>query len=705
VDQDAPPGDAGNSTQTAAQGDSHAIAVLEASPNAIVAVDADKGQIVYANPQVEVTFGYRSDELIGQPIGILIPERYRQRHARHRSGYMDRPEARAMGIGRELWARRKDGSEFPVEISLSPITLDGTMQVYATVVDITARRTAEEALAESERRFRTVLEASPNAILGVAADGRIVYVNPRVSGTFGYTADELVGRPIEQLLPDRVADRHIGHRARFVERAAARPMGLGIDLAARRKDGTEFPVEISLSPVDTPDGLLVFATVVDITARKSLESQLLQAQKMESIGRLAGGIAHDFNNMLSAIRGYADLVRDDLANPHVTLDRGTLDGWVGAIRGAADRAATLTSQLLAFSRQQVMSPTVVELADVVRALEPMLRRLIGEHIRLVLRLDDDTGNLRMDPGQLDQTILNLVVNARDAMPSGGTVTIETTNTTISEPYAIEHFDLDPGPYVILSVSDTGIGMDRETKEHIFEPFFTTKERGKGTGLGLATIYGIVRQSGGHIWLYSEPGHGTTFKIYFPRVDLPASVEPASGGGPAETGAGTILVVEDEDAVRDLLMVVLRRAGYELVAARDPQEAIELVSRRQGEIDVLVSDVVMPGLSGPELARQLRERIPTIGIVLLSGYTAETLDLAGLLSQGAQFVPKPFSSQDLLRAVARAAAGSRENRPGGSGGTGGADATTARGGPEDAGGGEPPTGVARVHRGSGQTAER
>ena len=643
----------------------HSNAVLDASPNAIVAVGTD-GRIAYANPQAAETFGWEPEELVGQPVEILLPDHLRERHIGHRDGFRGQATARPMGIGLDLSGRRRDGSEFPVEISLSPVGSGAARLVYATVVDITARKAAERALAASERRFRTVLEASPNAIVAVDQTGRIVYTNPRVDETFGYPAGQLIGQPIERLLPERLATRHLAHRQGFFERPTARPMGIGLDLAGRRRDGSEFPVEISLSPVDTADGRLVFATVADITARKGLEGQLLQAQKMESIGRLAGGIAHDFNNMLSAIRGYADLILMDLAaGDPAALDLGDLQASVQAIHSAADRAATLTGQLLAFSRQQVLTPKVIDVRSTVTSIEPMLRRLIGENVRLVLALDPATGRVRADPSQIDQIIVNLVVNARDAMPGGGTVTVETGNTELSEPYAAEHFDVTPGPYVVLAVSDNGIGMDRETKEHIFEPFFTTKEHGKGTGLGLATIYGIVRQSGGHIWLYSEPGLGTAFKLFFPRVHAPAerAGEPEVGG--REQGSGTILLAEDEQAVREFTVRVLYRAGYTVLAAPDAMEALEIADRHRSEIVAVVSDVVMPGMSGTELVQRIRERYPEIGIVLLSGYTAETLDLADILASGARFVGKPFTPDALVRAVGQAIeAAGRLSRPAG-----------------------------------------
>jgi len=495
-----------------------------------------------------------------------------------------------------------------------------------------------------------VLDASPNAIVAVDSHGRIRYVNPGVTRTFGYAAGELLGRPVEVLLPARVAAGHIAHREGFVAHPVARPMGIALDLSGRRRDGTEFPVEISLSPLETPTGLQVFATIVDITARKTAEAQLLQAQKLESIGRLAGGIAHDFNNMLFAIRGYAEMLEEDLApERRAELDLDLALSNAAAITGVVERATLLTTQLLAFGRRGQMTPRVIDLNEATTALVPMLRRLIGEQVQLSLARDGGAGRVRVDPGQLDQILVNLIVNARDAMPDGGRVTIASGNVIFDEPYALEHFDVQPGAYVMLAVSDTGTGMDRETRARIFEPFFTTKEQGKGTGLGLATIYGIVRQAGGHIWLYSEPGQGSTFKLYLPRVDAPATDEEAPPAG-GRASRGTVLVVEDEPAVRDMTIQVLKRAGWTVVAVSSGTEALTLVDTRAEPFDAIVSDVVMPGMTGIVLAERVLDRHPGMRVVLLSGYTAETLDLERIVKRGVRFVPKPLSGRQLLAAL-------------------------------------------------------
>ena len=510
---------------------------------------------------------------------------------------------------------------------------------------------------ESDARYRGLLEAAPDAMVVVNQAGDIVLLNVQAEKRFGYPRDELVGQPVTNIIPEGFAERLIADDLRSAADALAQQIGTGIELIARRKDGTEFPIEIMLSPLESAEGILVTAAIRDISVRKAAENQLLQAQKLESIGRLAGGIAHDFNNMLFAIHGYAELLTQDLARANrARFDPDSALLSVQAITDAAERAASLTGQLLAFSRQQVVTMQVLDINEAVTTIEPMLNQLIGENMGLAVKLDSAAGHIRADAGQIDQIIVNLVVNARDAMPDGGTVTIETGNVSFDERYTMEHFAVTPGSYVQLAVSDTGLGMDPATREHIFEPFFTTKEVGKGTGLGLATTYGIVHQAGGHVWLYSEPGHGSTFKLYFPSVDAAVEQRPPAPI-PPKVGAGTALVVEDDPAVRDMTTQLLERAGYEVLAVPDGNRAIATAQEAE-RIDVLVTDVVMPGMSGIELAEQMMDSYPLMGVVLLSGYTAETLDLERATAQGATFVSKPVSSSQLMRAVLEAAASRR-----------------------------------------------
>jgi signal transduction histidine kinase/ActR/RegA family two-component response regulator len=382
-----------------------------------------------------------------------------------------------------------------------------------------------------------------------------------------------------------------------------------------------------------------------VDALRDIEQQLQQAQKLEAVGRLAGGISHDFNNILTAILGYSDLTLQRLLEGD-PLKRNLLE-----IRRASERAAALTRQLLAFSRKQVLQPIVLDLNSVVLDLERMLARMIGEDIHLRTTLNHQLGNVKADPGQMEQVIMNLVVNARDAMPDGGKLTIETDNVILDEAYAQRHLSVSPGPYIMLAISDTGTGMPADIQEHLFEPFFTTKEAGKGTGLGLSTVYGIIKQSGGNIWVYSEIGKGTTFKIYLPRVDEPAE-KYTTGGLPREIprGTETILLVEDSDVVRALAHEVLETSGFRVFEAPDPESAIAICERHTGSIDLLLTDLVMPGMGGTEMSAVLRRVKPRMRVLFMSGYTAEAIVNHGILEGGLNFIQKPFTPDALVLKV-------------------------------------------------------
>jgi len=500
-------------------------------------------------------------------------------------------------------------------------------------------------LFKSEDMVLALLESASQGIISIDCLGKIVLANRRAEDMFGYSREELLGARIELLLPESKRSTHTRQREDYFARPRTRPMGIGMDLSGRRKDGTEFPLEVSLSTVESEDGTFGIAFVSDISQRKLLEEQLIHAQKMEAVGRLAGGVAHDFNNMLTVISGYNRMLLDDLS----PLD--PLRGNAEEILKAADRAAALTNQLLAFSRRQIIRPRVLNPNSVLSNTQRMLQRLIGEDIQLVLNLSKDTGNMRADPQHIEQAIVNLAVNARDAMPSGGRITIETANAHLDENYTRTHLGMHPGDFVMIAMSDTGHGMDSETRRHIFEPFFTTKERGKGTGLGLATVYGMVKQSGGDIWVYSELGKGTTFKLYFPKVSEPVSESAdVDADQPKALGSETVLVVEDEKAVRDLTVKMMRQLGYNVLAAAGGEEAIEISKSHTGQIALLLTDVVMPNMSGRQVADHLLESRPGLRVLYLSGYTENTVVHHGVLEEGVSFLPKPFSREGLSKKV-------------------------------------------------------
>ncbi len=501
---------------------------------------------------------------------------------------------------------------------------------------------AQEQLRQSEERFRTLIEGVRDVIFSLGPDGTIASLNPAFETTLGWPREEWLGKPLEQLVhPDDVplALELLGGVIR------SEPHGVRL-LRVRTRKGDYRVGEFSATP-QFRDGKLVgvFGTARDVTERMSLEQQLRQAQKMEAVGRLAGGVAHDFNNILTAITGYADLLLDDLG----AADARRED--VAEIRKAADRAAGLTRQLLAFSRQQVMQAKVIDLNSLVSETENMLGRLLGEDVELATRLASDLAPVRADPGQIEQVIMNLAVNARDAMPQGGKLTIETANVDLDASYAHEHFPVRPGPYVMLAVGDTGTGMDEATQAHLFEPFFTTKEKGKGTGLGLATVYGIVKQSGGYVWVYTELGHGTTFKIYLPRVM--ESLAPRSSEArqaPTIGGSETVLIAEDEAAVRAVARQALERQGYTVLEAPSAEAALDLAQRHSGPLHLLLTDVVMPGMSGRALASRLVELRPELRVIYMSGYTDEAITRHGMLEPGLTYVQKPFTPDALARKV-------------------------------------------------------
>lgn len=610
---------------------------FEVSPHGLVLTDPE-GNIVLVNRQACEIFGYPEADLLGRSVDLLLPARARAEHVNHRAAYRRAPTARQMGAGRELQALRKDGREIIVEVGLAPVLQGGQTYVIASIVDVTKRKETQSRL----EWLSLAVEQSPIAVIMTDLDGHIQYVNAAFTRNTGYRAEEVLGKT-PSILKSGETSPAVYRDLWATIRAGQVWHG---DLVNRRKDGTLYEDAMWVFPVTDSHGQVVrlLALKEDVSKKRSLEAQLRQAQRMESIGRLAGGVAHDFNNVLTAIFGYTELVTETLAPD--APQREDLE----EVRKAAQRASGLTRQLLAFSRQQVLQPVVAETNELVMNLEKMLRRIVGEDIKLRIALSPAAGNVRVDPGQFDQVLMNLVVNARDAMPKGGSLVIETANTDLDEHYAMEHQTVIPGPYVLIAVSDTGSGIPPAVRSRIFEPFFTTKEIGKGTGLGLSTVYGIIKQSGGYVWVYSEMGKGTTFKIYLPRVEAAADTGESPVQPKELRGIETVLLAEDDETLSNLTTGILRKLGYTVLTATTPDKARALARDHNGHIHLLLTDVVMPGSSGRDLARDLAKSRPQTKVLFISGYTGEAMIQHGLTEPGLNYLQKPYTPSVLAAKV-------------------------------------------------------
>jgi two-component system cell cycle sensor histidine kinase/response regulator CckA len=586
------------------------------------------GKILDCNHACAKIFGFAScEEMLSSPVTnrSIGPEEH--------DAFITRLKKEKSLSNQEHSMRRKDGS--PVWLLRNARLVEGKdgapAVIEETLVDITERKKAEEI-------FRTAFNANPEPItIATIAEGRYIDVNESFLRVTGYRREEVIGHTsLELKFWARPEDR-----AKLVEMLWEQGCVRDLEITYRTKSGEERIALDSAEALEIAGQECIIAILRDITEKKFLEKQLRQTQRMEAVGQLSGGIAHDFNNLLGVIIGYSEILEQRLPQ------NDPLRKECGQIKKAGQSAASLTRQLLAFSRQQVLELKVLDLNSIVLHVEKMLRRLIGEDIDLKATLGTGLGCIKADQSQIEQVIMNLAVNARDAMPQGGKLMIETANVDLDEEYARRHQPQKPGAYVLLTVADTGMGMDAETQSRIFEPFFTTKELGKGTGLGLSTVYGIVRQSGGHIWVYSEPGQGTTFKIYLPLIKQAAPLEkPVSGLAEPLRGTQTILLVEDEDPLRELTRSLLEGGGYTVLEAERPDKAIEIAVRHAGPIHLMLTDIIMPGMNGRVLAANLAAIRPEMKVIFISGYTGFTHP--GLADSGVTFLAKPFTRESLLR---------------------------------------------------------
>ena len=629
-------------------------AILTSALDCIVTIDHN-GRILEFNPAAERTFDHRRADVVGRPmVDLIVPPAHREAHRRGMARHLETGETRVIGRRIEITALRADGTEFPVELSIARVPESMPPVFTGFLRDLTGRGIAEAELRGTLSLLTATLDSTADGILVVDASGRIISANRRFAAMWNLPQDILEARDDDRAIafvlsqlkdPDAFVAK--------VRELYAQPDAESYDVL-EFKDGRVFERYSMPQRIDGTSVGRVWS-FRDMTDRRRAEAalresedQLRQSQKMDAIGRLAGGVAHDFNNLLTVILGYGERLQGQLLEGDPKRDA------VQEIHSAALRAAALTRQLLAFSRKQMLEPRVLDLNQILANTGDLLRRLIGEDIELEVRPDPRLGPVHADEHQMQQVIMNLAINARDAMPRGGRLTLATANAELDEASTHRHLQLPPGSYVTLTVSDTGTGMDAETRGRVFEPFFTTKELGKGTGLGLATVYGIVRQTGGDIWVYSEPGEGAVFRVFLPRHDYRPPAAPGERGSaaavPLPSGSETVLLVEDEATVRDLMCGTLERQGYRVLTAGSGDEAVVVAARHLEPLHLLVTDVVMPGLRGPELAARLVTAHPRLRVLFISGYADDAV-LRDAVRQGhTAFLQKPFTRDALVLKV-------------------------------------------------------
>jgi two-component system cell cycle sensor histidine kinase/response regulator CckA len=614
--------------------------LFEAAQDGILILDADSGKIVDANPFMMSMLGYSHAEFVGTELWELgffkdvaaSKEAFKELQEKGYIRYKDLPLKTAAG------------KQIDVEYISNIYQVNDKPVIQCNIRETTERKQAEDALRKSERLNRSLVDHLPHRILVKDRDSVILFCNAPYAKDLGLSPEAVIGKDAFAFYPREIAEAYHAEDREVMTSGMVKENEESYQVGGEERwiHAVKVPYRDEQQKI-----IGILAVFEDTTERKRLEVQYRQSQKLEAIGLLAGGIAHDFNNLLTVILGYCDL----LANSMSHTDPLVVD--IEEIRKCGDRATNLTRQLLAFSRKQVLDVRVLDLNALVSGVDRMLQRLIGADIDLQTILAPDLGRIKADPGQIEQVMMNLVVNARDAMPTGGKLTLQTANVDLDQDYAGAHVAVVPGPYVMLAVSDNGCGMDNPTQTRIFEPFFTTKEQGKGTGLGLATAYGIVKQSSGNIWCYSEAGHGTTFKIYLPRVDEAAAAIASEKPNPVVRGSETILVAEDEEMVRKLIVQLLTLDGYKVIATSNGAEALRKCERSPDHIHLLLTDMVMPGMSGYKLMQSLAEIRPSMKVLFMSGYTGDAVLRHGMLAEGVAFLQKPFTRDSLNRKVREA----------------------------------------------------
>ena len=623
-------------------------AVVETAVDGVILIDA-QGCVLMFNPACEKLFQYSADEVIGQNVKVLMPALYRDAHDGYLTNYHSTGERKIIGIGREVLGRRRDGSTFPMHLSVGETKQDEGSSIFVGILhDLTERERVEAILRESAAQLRTVVDIAVDGVILIDADGRILKFNPACEKLFKYQAAEVIGQNVRMLMPEPYRSGHDGYIRNFVDTGEKKIIGIGREVIGRRKDGSTFPMDLSVGEAKQDESSIFVGVIHDLTDRKRTEAQLIQAQKMEAVGQLSGGIAHDFNNLLTVIVGNAEHLSDQLSA------RQDLKRLAEDICSAGERGAELTQRLLAFSRKQLLRPVETECNKLLESMHKLLRRTLREDIEVTTHLDPDLRAAFADPAQLESAILNLALNAQDAMSAGGRLSISTANASLDNREHNIHPDVRDGAYVVIAVTDNGEGMSRAVLDRAFEPFFTTKEVGKGSGLGLSMVYGFAKQSNGHVSIYSEPGLGTTVRIYLPA--LATKAKEAAAPAPLEiapSGAETVLIVEDDPFVRSYAVMSLQTLGYQVIPAVDGREALQKLQTGM-HVDLLFTDIVMPGgVNGWELAGLARKTRPELRVLLASGYALETLVASGHLHDGSVILSKPYRKAELAKRLREA----------------------------------------------------